>query len=272
MLPQWNYNNFMTLLLIIPLFAGVIAGYVINYLADVLPDTRSFSQPACPVCDAPLITKDYLLLRPCINGHKRSVRAWVVLLIVSAISIYSWFVPPEKIGYILGLILVTYLGLIFVIDLEHRLILHPTSIFGAILGFTVGIIRRDIMPTLYGALAGLIIMLFFYFMGVLFARFRAKRMQAAGQEPDDEEALGAGDVILVTILGLIVGWPLIWFGLLAGILLGGVVSLCLLAWLLISGQYGKNALMMFIPYGPYFITSIFVIVFFPDLVSRMLSG
>ena len=97
-------------------------------------------------------------------------------------------------------------------------------------------------------------------------------MLAAGQEADDEEALGAGDVILATILGVTLGWPLIWFGLLTGILLGGVVSLFLLLWLIVSGQYGRNALMMFIPYGPYFITSAFVIVFLPGLVSSMLSG
>ncbi len=262
----------MSLLLMIPLFAGILAGWAINYLADVLPHTRSLSQPTCLVCNARFGARDYLLIRPCSHGHGRSLRTWVVLLITMGISVYIWLSPPEKIGYILGLILITYLGLVFVIDLEHRLILHPTSIFGLILGLIVGLIRRDLRETLFGALGGLTIMLFFYFLGVLFARFRARRMQAVGQEADDEEALGAGDVILVTILGLIVGWPLIWFGLLSGILLGGVVSLCLLAWLVVSGQYSKNALMMFIPYGPYFITSIFVIVFLPDLVSKILSG
>lgn len=262
----------MTLSLIIPLFTGLIAGWIINYLADVLPNTRSLSQPTCLACNVHFSTRDYLLIRPCPHRHPRSLRTWIVLLIIMGISVYIWLSPPEKIGYVLGLILVTYLGLVFVIDLEHRLILHPTSIFGLILGLIAGLIRRDVRDTLFGALGGLTIMLFFYFLGVLFARYRARRMQAAGQEVDDEEALGAGDVILVTILGLIVGWPLIWFGLLSGILLGGVVSLCLLAWLVISGQYSKNALMMFIPYGPYFITSIFVIVFFPDFVSKILSG
>jgi prepilin signal peptidase PulO-like enzyme (type II secretory pathway) len=195
-----------------------------------------------------------------------------VILFSTLISFYIWFSPPEKIGYGLGLILTTYFGLIFVIDLEHRLILHPTSIFGAIFGLLIGMIKRGVAPTLYGGLGGFAIMISLYFIGVLFARIRTRRMLAAGQEADDEEALGAGDVILITILGFIIGWPLIWFGLLTGILLGGLVSICLLAWLVVSGQYNKNALMMFIPYGPYFITSTFVIVFFPDFVSKILSG
>lgn len=263
---------FMTVSLIIPLFAGAIAGSIINYLADALPRTRSFSQPTCLVCNSSFGVGDYLLMLPCANGHPRNIRTWVVLVLAMGISMYIWLTPPAKIGYILGLVLIIYFGLVFVIDLEHRLILHPTSIFGAILGLILGIIKRGPESTIYGGLGGLAIMLFFYFMGALFARFRAKRMEAAGQEADDEEALGAGDVILVTILGFIVGWPLIGFGLLAGILLGGLVSLALLGWLLVTGQYSKNALMMFIPYGPYFITSAFVIVFFPDFVSTILAG
>jgi prepilin signal peptidase PulO-like enzyme (type II secretory pathway) len=178
-------------------------------------------------------------------------------------SLYIWIAPPERLGYLLGLIVVTYFGLVFVIDLEHRLILHPTSIFGGILGLVVGVLSHKITATLAGGLSGLAIMLVFYFMGTLFARFRSKRMVAAGQVPDDEEALGAGDVILVTILGLMLGWPLIWFGLLFGILLGGAVSLLIVLWLVISRRYGTNALMYFIPYGPYFIASAYLIIFFP---------
>lgn len=264
-----TYMNFLP---IIPLFAGLLSGLTINYLSDVLPETRSFSRPCCPVCKTEYGVRDYLLHKPCPHGHKRSTRTWVVLLLAVLSSLYIWFSPPEKIGYAIGVILSTYFGLVFVIDLEHRLILHPTSLFGVVLGLTVGVIKRGPIPTLQGAAAGLIIMLFFYYLGVWFAKFRAKRMLAAGQETDDEEALGFGDVILVTILGLILGWPVIWFGLLTGILLGGVVSLGLLLWLLVSNQYSNNALMMFIPYGPYLITSAYIIVFFRDFVSGILSG
>ena len=115
-------------------------------------------------------------------------------------------------------------------------------------------------------------MLGFYYFGVLFARIRTKRMLALGQETDDEEALGAGDVILATILGLMLGWPLIWFGLLLGILLGVFFSLMLILWLVVTRKYGKNALMLFIPYGPYFIMSAFLIIFFSKFVQMMLPG
>lgn len=191
---------------------------------------------------------------------------------MTAVSINTWMNPPSKIEYLLGIILLTYFGTVFVIDMEQRLILHPTSIFGVVLGLIVGTVSHGVKATLLGGLGGLLIMLGFYYFGVLFARIRTKRMLALGQETDDEEALGAGDVILAAILGLMLGWPLIWFGLLLGILLGGFFSLMLILWLVVTRKYGKNALMLFIPYGPYFIMSAFLIIFFSKFVQMMLPG
>ena len=206
---------------------------------------------------------------------------WVVQVVITALSVYIWINPPSKVGYFLGLLLLIYLGVIFVIDLEHRLILHPTSIFGAVLGLAVGMIAHGttgptlwerISPTLLGGLGGFLIMLAFYYLGVLFTQFRAKRLRAMGQEPDDEEALGSGDVILVTVLGLTVGWPLIWLCLLYGILLGGLVSLLIFLWLIVSGRYKTSALMTFIPYGPYFIVTAGLIVYFPKFLAVIVPG
>jgi prepilin signal peptidase PulO-like enzyme (type II secretory pathway) len=223
----------------------------------------------CLECNAPFTWRDYLFYRACHNGHPRKMRVWVVQFIILAASVYTWVKPPSKIGYFLGLLLIIYFGVIFVIDVEHRLILHPTSVIGALLALIVGTVAHGIVPTLLGGLGGLLIMLAFYGFGVLFTRIRTKRLLAIGQEPDDEEALGAGDVILVTILGFIVGWPLIWLCLLYGILLGGLVSIFIIIWLVVRGKYSAGALMTFIPYGPYFITTAALIVFFPKLLAMI---
>jgi prepilin signal peptidase PulO-like enzyme (type II secretory pathway) len=262
----------MPITLIVSLIFGWLAGWLVNYLADVLPLTRRFSQPTCPQCNTPFALKEYLLFQPCQNGHPRKVRLWIAQILILAASIYVWSNPPSKIGYILGLVLIIYFGTVFVIDLEHRLILHPTSIFGALLGLIVGTVAHGIGPTLWGGLGGLLIMLTIYYFGVLFTRMRTKRLIAMGHEPDDEEALGTGDVILITILGFILGWPLIWFGFLVGVLLGGFFSLLIILWMVISGGYKKNALMMFVPYGPYFITSAFLIVYFPRFLAMIVPG
>jgi hypothetical protein len=69
-----------------------------------------------------------------------------------------------------------------------------------------------------------------------------------------------------------IGWPLIWLCLLYSILLGGLVTLLIVLWLIISGKYKANALMTFIPYGPYFIITAAMIVYFPKLLAMIVPG
>lgn len=167
----------------------------------------------------------------------------------------------------LGILLLLYLLTVLIIDLEHRLILHPTSIFGVALGLGIGLLRQGLGPTLIGGLVGFGIMFVFYLFGVLFTKIRARRMQAAGLEADDEDALGAGDVILATILGFMLGWPLIWFGILFGVLLGGVISALIMLGLFITRRYQSNAWMVFIPFGPFFIVSAFLMIYLPKMMT-----
>ena len=256
---------------IIPLLIGWTAGWLVNYLSDVLPLTRSFSKPVCLQCGAQFSLKEYLLFQRCANAHTRPFRAWLVQIALMALSVYVYLIPLS-LGYWAGVVLMIYLGVVFVIDMEHRLILHPTSIAGSLLALGLGTFSRGLTPTLLGGLGGLVIMLIFYFFGVLFARMRARRMRAQGMEVDDEEALGQGDVILVTILGFLVGWPLIWFLILVSTLLGGIVSFFLVIGLLISRRYNDNALMVFIPYGPYFNIGAALIVYFPGLLKALLPN
>ena len=254
--------------LVIPLIVGWIGGWMVNYLADVLPATRRFSQPACQHCDAATTWQDYLLLRACRScGKRRKPRVWIVQVFLAAVSIYIWMSPPARLGYALGLLILLYFTMDFVIDLEHRLILHPTSIFGALLGLGAGALRQGLFSTLTGGLAGFAIMFLFYLLGAVFARLRARRMRKAGLAADDEEALGAGDVILAAILGLFLGWPMIWFGLLLGILLGGAISILLVLGLFVTGQYKQKAWMVFIPYGPYFLLSAFMLIYLPTWIK-----
>ncbi len=104
-------------------------------------------------------------------------------------------------------------------------------------------------------------MFLLYQLGTLVARYRARKMQAAGQADDEEEALGGGDVYLAGVLGLMLG-PAIVYALAYGILLGGMVSFLFILALLVRRRYTSDALMTFIPYGPYFILGAFYLLFF----------
>ncbi|MBT3336609.1 MAG: hypothetical protein HN855_12265 [Anaerolineae bacterium] len=261
----------MNISIVVPLLLGWVAALLVNYLADVLPATRQLTSPPCKQCSAKFAWTNYLLLKSCSACEKpRATRTWVTQVLGLIASLYIWFSPPNTLGYWLGLLLLVYLAVVFIIDLEHRLILHPTSIFGAILALGLGIFLHGLKETLLGGLAGYGIMYALYGFGVLFTKFRAKRMIAAGLEPDDEDALGFGDVNLAGILGLLLGWPIIWFGLLLGILAGGAVSLIIVIAIFIQQRYQKDALMIFIPYGPYFILSTFILLYLPHWITSIL--
>jgi prepilin signal peptidase PulO-like enzyme (type II secretory pathway) len=258
------------IVLLIPILVGWALGFIVNYLADVLPMTRRLSRPACPECGVSYPLLDYLLGMRCRRcGGRRSLRIWIVLLLMAILSAYIWIHPPARSGFAIGIIILTYFATVFVIDMEHRLILHITSIVGSILGLGAGWLSHGLFPTLLGGLGGLLIMLGLYFLGVLFSRFRTRRMQALGHKIDEEESLGAGDVILAGILGLALGWPLIWFGLLMGILLGGAYGLLLVLYMFITQKNKGRALMVFMPYGPFFIMSAFFIIYLPGLVLQV---
>jgi len=260
----------MDSMLLIPIILGWVAGYFVNYASDVLPFIRRFSQPTCPHCQTPYSWADYLTLRPCRScGKRRSLRTWLVQILAVAAFLYFWLIPSKVLGFWLGAIVLIYFGVITVIDLEHRLILHPTSIFGAVLGLTVGIyihtkavgLLGGVSKTLLGGLIGFGVMFLLYQVGAFFARLRAKKLQAAGQADDEEEALGGGDLYLLGVLGLLVGSNAIWGVLLVGAVLGGLVAILLIIALLIRRRYVSDALMTFIPYGPYFIIVAFYVLF-----------
>jgi leader peptidase (prepilin peptidase)/N-methyltransferase len=264
----------MNLTLLFPIFLGWLAGLFINYSADVLPSTRRFSRPACRQCGNAFSWSDYLTLRACRScGEGCSLRTWIVQILAVAAFVYFWLVPSKALGIPLGMVVLIYFGIITVIDLEHRLILHPTSLFGAVLGFIVGTsihsriddngILVGMGLSLLGGLFGFGVMFLLYKLGEIVARFRARRMTDAGQADDEEEALGGGDVYLAGVLGLMLGWDFIVIGLAWGIILGGLVSLVYIIALLIRRRYSSEALMTFIPYGPFFIVAASLLLFQP---------
>ena len=172
------------------------------------------------------------------------MRSYLVLLVMVAVTVYLWTNPPIRIGFLLAYLLIVYLGVVFVIDLEHRLIMHPVSIMGAILGLGIGTYAHGLVPTLLGGAFGFGSMLLLYYLGEVFTRFMSKRRG----ELVDEVALGFGDVNLCGVTGLLLGWPVILAGILFTIFAGGLGSILVIAFMLIRKRY--NAFTP-IPYAPF---------------------
>jgi len=228
------------------LLLGWLCGGLVNYLSDVLPQRRRPVAPFCLGCQAPLPWWHYLLPRPCpgcTTPPRR--RAWLVLVVFALAGAWMLAAPPQRLGPWLGLVWLVYFGVIIVIDVEHHLILHPVSWAGAGLGLLTGWWLHGWLDTLLGGLGGFGIMLAFYWLGMVFARWLKRRR---GEEIDEDEALGFGDVNLSGVIGLLLGWPGVVAGLILAVLLGGLISLVYLVFMAVRHRY---RLAMAVPYGPF---------------------
>lgn len=240
----------MNAFLFLPIVLGLLAGTLVNYLSDVLPRTRRFSQPACPWCETAFTWKAFLTFQPCPACHrKRSLRAFLVPLCYLAGTLYLWLNPPGRLGFPLAYLVAVFLGVVLVIDVEHRLILHPVSLAGAGLALVTGMSVHGLVPTLIGGAVGFGSMLAFYFLGEVFSRYMSKRRGQA----IEEVALGFGDVNLSGITGLFLGWPVILAGLLFTIFAGGLASLLVIAVMLARRRYQAFTP---IPYAPFLVLAI----------------
>ena len=246
--------KFFTYILIALL--GLVVGVLLNYLADVLPETRKFSRPKCQYCQHPRTVTDYLLCRPCSNCQtKRPLLRYLIVIVISVvIFILVWIYPPAKLGFWLSILLFTYFGLIAIIDIEHRLILNPTSVAGLLIAVPIGIIWNGWLNTLIGGLAGFGIMFAIYGLGILFNRVVSKMR---GQEVD-EEALGFGDVNLAGVLGFLLGWPKIVISLFFAIMLAGIISGLILGVRFITRSYKA---FVPIPYAPFLLIAATILIY-----------
>lgn len=235
---------------------GWATGALVNYLSDVLPQTRRFSQPICRRCGRPQSNLGYLAFpkRCSACGNGRGLRAWLVEAGYIAAAILTWLAPGNHVSFLAGWFLLAYLGVVTVIDIEHRVILHRVSLVGAVGGAALGGILHGVPRTLLGGAVGFAIMLLLYYLGIWVVRLRYRNVEGA-----PEEGLGFGDVNLSGIMGLILGWPAVIAGLTAAILSAGLASLIYLVIMLFKGRYSAS---LAIPYGPFLVLGIVYLLFF----------
>jgi prepilin signal peptidase PulO-like enzyme (type II secretory pathway) len=249
----------MILLPLLLALTGLVMAVVVNYLADVLPYTRRLTRAACANCGTPYSSRDYLLMHSCRDcGQRRSIRTFVVLVLGIPLALGAWraSVALSKLPLGLSLVLLTYLAVVLVIDLEHRAILHETSYVGAGLALVCGTylwsapqdktLVQGLITSLLGGAVGFGLMYLLYLLGELFGRW----LSARRGEPVDEVALGFGDVNLTGILGLILGPAGIAYAIFLAIIASGLASFVILLVSLIRRTYHA---FMAIPYAPFLI-------------------
>jgi leader peptidase (prepilin peptidase)/N-methyltransferase len=152
------------------------------------------------------------------------------------------------------MLVLAYFGVIFIIDVEHRLVLHPTTLAGAVLGLIYGWSQHGIMNSIAGGLIGFTIMAMIYYLGVVYIKIVSRKRGRS----TSEVALGFGDVNLALVCGLFLGWPEIVIGLLCAILMGGIVSALMILFMIITKRYRPY---FAIPYAPFIILGTIILLF-----------
>jgi len=246
------------------LFIGWASGGLINYLADILPVRRQSAGPFCTNCDRPMPWMSYFIWPgECAYCHtRRSWRTWIVEIAAVFCAVWLWMAPPDKIGFVVGLALLLFFGLIVIIDVEHRLILQWVCLAGGIIGAVIGSWMNGFFEALIGGVIGFGTMLVLYCAGKLMLKLIAHKRMGANRKKN--EALGFGDVILGGIIGLILGYQAILTALVIAIFIGSIYSLVYLIILVTSKRY---RMLSIIPYGPFLIASTVFLLYFPKVAA-----
>lgn len=243
-------------MLFLYIILGGICGIFINYFSDVLPSSHRLTLPQCKNCHQPYPFMDYALSRRCPHcGSTQPARSIIVLISGMVIGILLYFFPLPIFTFWETLPLFVYLGVVVVIDIEHHVILYETSIAGLILCSIYGLTLHGFRVTILGALGGFGIMLLFYLSGVVFNLIMGK----IKNQKINEVAFGFGDVSLGTILGSLVGYPLV-VGLIIAALLGfGVFSMLFILGLILSKRY--RAFTSALPFAPFLVLGLIFLLY-----------
>jgi leader peptidase (prepilin peptidase)/N-methyltransferase len=264
--------------------AGLVAGGVINVLADDLPHYRWPRLPRYP------------------DGSPRPFSAW------SGVSAFllgkrtsatgaklGWRYPVAEIGTVIfmwiglaangdlnlieplqlffWMFYVAVLVLITVIDIEHRLILFAVIIPSCVIAIVDCLLtipgagsNPNMESALYGGALGFGVFFILYLGGILYLYF----INTVQGRNIQEVAFGYGDVMLATLSGLILGWQSLVIAIFITVFLGAFGAL---VWLASRRFMGRSASKFAaLPYGPYIVAGTYIMLFFSEQVRFTLYG
>lgn len=220
---------------------GLVLGSLINWIADHLaqPYLRRADPSAKTMATLPLAVTSphvlWLFIRRSSNPRTipRLQRRLLVEWISVGACVYLWqkFGPSPE--FVALLAYVCLFSVIFVVDAETRFV--PNLVLGA--GVIIALILRTAYSTLpaSNALTGALVGLGLFLPLTLIRK----------------GAMGAGDVKLAGLIGLVAGFPAVITALATGVVLGGLGALVLI----LSGAKQRHD---YVPYAPYLVVGCMV--------------
>jgi leader peptidase (prepilin peptidase)/N-methyltransferase len=231
---------------------GWLAGAAANWAADVLPGrgagVTEDGQSSLPQARGPRAVLHYITLPwypfrggVCPHcGERRPLRAplleaatvvafalaWLLALRTFGVTPGSWSLTPEAWFLITTCLYAAFLLAVLVIDFEHRRVLNimvgPAALVALLASFLPG--YPDPLQALLGGVIG-------------YGAFMILALLGRG-------ALGAGDVKLAGVIGLMAGYPAVIPALMVGVILGGIAAIALL----VTRRAGRKSTFAYAPY------------------------
>ncbi|HEV7495389.1 prepilin peptidase [Baekduia sp.] len=198
---------------------GLLIGSFLNVVAWRLPRGESLIKPRskCPGCETQLKAYDnipvfsWLVLRGRCRGCGESISARYPVVEAVTAALYVLVVAlksDDVLQMVLGLVLVTFLVPIAVIDLDLKIIPNKLTAPAAVLAIALGaVLEPSYLPEQLAAGAGALI---FFLLPTLI----------------HQKGMGMGDVKLVAVLGLYLGRavaPAIFIALILGVVVGAAI-------------------------------------------------
>jgi leader peptidase (prepilin peptidase) / N-methyltransferase len=244
----------MVAAIVLAAVGGLIIGSFLNVVAYRLPRGESLSHPPshCPSCGEPIKPYDnipvlsWLLLRGRCRNCKAAISPRYPLVEALTGVLYAlvmWARWDDASGIALGIVLVTVLIPIAIIDFEHRII--PNRITGpaAVVAILIGVLFDQdfvVEQLIAGAAAGG----FFLLAAIAYPR-----------------GMGMGDVKLAGMMGLYLGRAVgfaVLVGLVAGVLVGSVIMAR------VGVKAGRKQQ---VPFGPFLALGGIIAIFAGDAVA-----
>jgi leader peptidase (prepilin peptidase)/N-methyltransferase len=225
--------------LVVPVFAlaGLMIGSFLNVCIYRLPRRESIVWPAshCTSCNRPLAWFEnvpvigWLALRGRCRTCGSRISAIYPLVELTTAVVFAGGVLVYGLSPLLfvRLAFASALIVLFVIDLQHRILPNVITLPGIAAGFAASLfLPPGWLSSLIGILAG---------GGILFAIAEAYyRLRGI-------EGLGMGDVKMLAMIGAVLGWPLMLLTLVFASFAGSVIGVGLMA----SGRGGMQAALPF---------------------------
>ena len=170
---------------------------------------------------------------------------------------------------LLRLIYIAPLVLIAVVDLEHRripiILLFPLAALALFKAIALPQPAANLASALFGGISGFVIF-YLVFAG---ARLFVHIMNTLSAKRITARAFGFGDVMLMGVVGLIVGFPDIIVAISVTIFAGGLGAIAV-----ISAQYTKTRSyrgFAIMPYGPFIVAGALIVLLYGRELGALLS-